>query len=166
MREHVAGGRVPRCADAGCGGLVKPDIVFFGEPLPPAFSQNAHQAAMADLLLVIGTSLTVYPFAGLPDSARDGAPRVLFNMERVGRIGARPDDVIRLGECDAGIRALADALGWRDELEQLWRDLVGDDEVQRQAQRRSAPDESEDEVVRMAQGLAAVLKLDEEEEEE
>lgn len=52
-----------------CGaaeGLVKPDIVFFGESLPARFFQHLKQDfPQADLLIVLGTSLTVQPFASL-----------------------------------------------------------------------------------------------------
>ena len=55
---------VPRC---GCGGAFKPDITFFGEALPEeAFARSQELAIRADVLLVLGTSLTVYPAAGLP----------------------------------------------------------------------------------------------------
>ncbi|KAM0432247.1 hypothetical protein ACHAPT_004785 [Fusarium lateritium] len=156
MKEHVFGGKVPHCAEPGCNGLVKPDIVFFGESLPKAFDQNVHNVAMADLVLIIGTSLTVYPFAALPGMAQEDKPRVLFNMERVGMIGNRSDDVIELGACDDGIRKLADELGWRDELERLWRDTVGDEEADRQLSGRKE-DEVEDEVERLAAEVEAVV---------
>jgi NAD-dependent SIR2 family protein deacetylase len=37
MKEGIEGGKVVRCQKKGCGGLVKPDIVFFGEGLPDKF---------------------------------------------------------------------------------------------------------------------------------
>jgi NAD-dependent deacetylase len=53
----------PRCA---CGALMRPDVVWFGEMLPPEAWERATRAiAAADLLLVIGTSGVVYPAAGL-----------------------------------------------------------------------------------------------------
>ncbi|KAM5348888.1 hypothetical protein ACJ41O_008711 [Fusarium nematophilum] len=169
MRDHVFAGIVPRCDEKGCDGLVKPDIVFFGEALPKAFDSNVHQVAMADLVLIIGTSLTVYPFAALPGMAQEGKPRVLFNMERVGMLGNRSDDVIELGACDDGIRRLADELGWRDELERLWRDIVGDEEADRQLSGRPE-EEVEDEVEKLAAEIKAVVidddKDDAKEEEE
>ncbi len=49
-----------------CNGLVKPNIVFFGEPLPARFHrQRAMDYPQCDLLIVMGTSLVVQPFAGL-----------------------------------------------------------------------------------------------------
>ena len=56
---------VPACAR--CGRILKPDVVMFGELLPEAAIARATQlAADAELLLVIGSSLEVYPVAGLP----------------------------------------------------------------------------------------------------
>lgn len=160
MISHVDKGEVPHCKS--CTGLVKPDIVFFGEPLPKAFSNNAFQTSVADLVLIIGTSLTVYPFASLPEMVPQGKPRVLFNMERVGDIGTRADDVLVLGECDDGIRRLADALGWREELEELWESVVGPKEAARQrAGSKKLDEDVEDEVAKLAAGVEATLKLDE-----
>ncbi|KAJ6446944.1 SIR2 family histone deacetylase [Purpureocillium lavendulum] len=162
MHNHVTRGEVPHCADASCRGTVKPDIVFFGESLPRAFSEKSHHTAMADLVLIIGTSLTVYPFAGLPEMAREGMPRVLFNMERVGHLGSRADDVIQLGAIDDGIRKLADELGWRDELEELWRSLVGEEEAERQLRSQKRHEEEvEEEVQKLTEEVEAVLTFDE-----
>jgi NAD-dependent deacetylase len=63
---------VARCE--GCGGLVKPDVVLFGEMLPePALEDAYALAGRADLLLCVGTSLEVYPVASLPAvTARSG----------------------------------------------------------------------------------------------
>lgn len=132
MKEYVFQGEVPRCVDAKCGGLVKPDIVFFGEQLPEQFHKNRHVPSYGDLVLVMGTSLTVQPFASLPEMARDETPRVLFNLERVGSLGSRSDDVLVLGDCDSGVRKLAGELGWGAELDATWREIVGDKEAERQ----------------------------------
>jgi len=56
--------RVPRCS---CGGVYKPDITFFGEALPEAAFASAQSLAIrSDVFLVLGTSLSVFPAAGLP----------------------------------------------------------------------------------------------------
>ncbi|CAN5365411.1 NAD-dependent protein deacylase [soil metagenome] len=57
----------PTCA---CGGLIRPDIVWFGEGLPDGPWQAAVEAmAVADVVVVVGTSAVVYPAAGLPELA-------------------------------------------------------------------------------------------------
>jgi NAD-dependent deacetylase len=53
-----------------CGGLIRPDIVWFGEPLPQETWRHAVEATeAADLMVVVGTSAIVYPAAGLPELA-------------------------------------------------------------------------------------------------
>ncbi len=53
-----------------CGGLIRPDIVWFGEPLPDKTWQHAVEATeAADLMVVVGTSALVYPAAGLAELA-------------------------------------------------------------------------------------------------
>jgi len=66
----------------GCGGVIKPDIVFFGESLPEATINGAFQASAAcSLMVVVGSSLTVMPAAMLPNYAKDhGAKLVIINM--------------------------------------------------------------------------------------
>lgn len=60
-----AGGGAPRCT--ACGTVLKPDVVFFGELLPEAAIDRAFALARAAaLMLVVGSSLEVYPVAGLP----------------------------------------------------------------------------------------------------
>ncbi|MDX1621246.1 MAG: NAD-dependent deacylase [Nitriliruptorales bacterium] len=61
-------GEVPRCET--CGGVLKPDVVLFGEPLPArAMREAEHVVRHCGVLLVVGTSAEVYPVAGLPDLA-------------------------------------------------------------------------------------------------
>lgn len=168
MKKAVESGNVPHCIVPQCNGLVKPDIVFFGEQLPEAFHKNRHVPAMADLLIVMGTSLMVHPFASLPGFAREGVPRVLINKEAVGDLGCRLDDVLVLGDCDTGVRKLADALGWRDELEQLWLEVGGkvkEKEAARLKEQRQAmtKDEAlEAEIEKLTGEVDATLKLSKE----
>ena len=67
-----------------CGGLLRPDIVWFFEPLPNDVWQQAEQAARTcQCFLVIGTSAIVYPAAGLTLVARQGGAGVIeINLER------------------------------------------------------------------------------------
>ena len=51
--------KVPRCTRSGCMSLVKPDVVFFGEDLPRKFYYYLRDFPLADLLIVMGTSLEV-----------------------------------------------------------------------------------------------------------
>lgn len=78
--EFIANSKgVPRCT---CGGLIKPDVVLYGEPLDGATVEGALDAiSSCNCLIVAGTSLTVYPAAGLVDYFR-GKYLVLINRDK------------------------------------------------------------------------------------
>lgn len=78
IRETVLRGDVPRCS---CGGVIKPDVVFFGENVRH-LSESFQAAREADLFLVIGSSCVVYPAASIPSYA--SAPVIVVNQGRVG----------------------------------------------------------------------------------
>ncbi|RFA93475.1 NAD-dependent protein deacetylase [Pyrobaculum aerophilum] len=71
----------PRCPK--CGGVIKPDVVFFGEPLPQDALREAFMLAeMAEVFMAIGTSLAVYPANQLPLVAKKrGAKLVIINAD-------------------------------------------------------------------------------------
>jgi NAD-dependent deacetylase len=79
--EIGADKKAPRCS---CGGLIRPDVVWFGEMLPEGVFEAATEAAgRCELFLTVGTSAVVYPAAGLPVTARNhGAYVVEINTER------------------------------------------------------------------------------------
>jgi NAD-dependent deacetylase len=72
----------PRCRACG-GALLKPTVVLFGEPMPvEALALARELAEKADVMLVVGTSLVVYPAAEIPLVAvRAGAPMIVINAE-------------------------------------------------------------------------------------
>jgi NAD-dependent histone deacetylase SIR2 len=142
MKQAVEKGEIPHCITPQCNGLIKPDIVFFGEALPEEFFLNRQLPAAADLCIIMGTSLSVQPFAGLPSFCRDETPRLLINLEQVGGLGSRADDVLLLGDCDEGVRKLAKALGWQDELEALWEQTNPD---KKKREEETAPLQTRDE---------------------
>ncbi|XP_045888078.1 NAD-dependent protein deacetylase sirtuin-3, mitochondrial isoform X1 [Micropterus dolomieu] len=119
LRPDVMSGTVPKCST--CKGVVKPDIVFFGEELPVHFFKYLTDFPLADLLIVMGTSLEVEPFASLAGAVRSSVPRLLINRDLVGPFAwsRRPNDVVQLGDVVSGVQALVDALGWTQELDAL-----------------------------------------------
>lgn len=72
---------LPSCEE--CDGLLRPDVVWFGEPLDPERIDRALEATDAcDVFLVVGTSAIVQPAAGLPyQAARRGVPVIEVNLE-------------------------------------------------------------------------------------
>lgn len=81
MARPLEAGEIPGCV--GCGGLLRPNVVLFEEFLPAAAYERAEAACReCDGLLVVGSSLEVYPVAGLPDLAvRSGARLVIVNRD-------------------------------------------------------------------------------------
>lgn len=74
--EHAVAGSPPHCDR--CGNLLRPGVVWFGEPLPFAVLEAAqHAARQCDLMLVVGTAGAVYPAAGLAHQARHAGARVV-----------------------------------------------------------------------------------------
>jgi NAD-dependent protein deacetylase/lipoamidase len=75
-----ADGRAPDCA---CGGFVKTATVSFGQAMPVLAMQRAEKETLeADLCIVLGSSLVVYPAAGFPELAkRNGAALAIVNRE-------------------------------------------------------------------------------------
>jgi len=73
-------GGIPRC---DCGGLIRPDVVWFGEMLPEQQFSSSEKAAMnSNIFFVVGTSAVVYPAAGLIYTAKySGSVIVEINIE-------------------------------------------------------------------------------------
>lgn len=102
IRPNIVTGKVPYCAlceleadnsgnsteeeeDEKIPNVIKPDIVFFGEPLSSSFFDCLESdREKADLLLVIGTSLQVAPVSKIPFCISAEIPQVLINLEPVG----------------------------------------------------------------------------------
>ncbi|KAM9302097.1 NAD-dependent protein deacetylase sirtuin-3, mitochondrial [Gastrophryne carolinensis] len=117
--DAVMESRVPHCSS--CGGLIKPDIVFFGEQLPARFFLHLTDFPRADLLIVMGTSLEVEPFASLVYAVNRSTPRLLINRDRVGPFLDSSDglNVVELGSVTGGVKRFVQLLGWERELEEL-----------------------------------------------
>ena len=80
LHKIEEGVEVPDCPD--CQGILKPDAVFFGEALPQETLREAiRRAQNCDLLIVIGSTLVIYPAAYIPTYARDaGAKLAIVNL--------------------------------------------------------------------------------------
>lgn len=67
-----------------CGGILRPDIVLYGEGLDPvAISKSVDAVSKADLIVIVGTSMRVYPFAGLIDYRSQNADVLAVNEEQL-----------------------------------------------------------------------------------
>jgi NAD-dependent deacetylase len=99
---------VPQCPN--CGRVLKPDVVMFGELLPVAAIERANElAAEAGLMLVVGSSLEVYPVAGLPlETLAHGGALAIVNRGRTD-FDARASVAIDAGAGET-LRSLAELL--------------------------------------------------------
>ncbi|KAI8323988.1 Sirt2 histone deacetylase [Martensiomyces pterosporus] len=144
VKGQIHADKTPRCTE--CSALVKPDITFFGESLPSRFFElTAEDFGECDLLIVMGTSLQVRPFASLVDEVKPSVPRLLVNRMRVGesRIpgmgldfdgrysGPLHRDALLLGDCDEACALLADRLGWKSELMGLREEFISNQHLGR-----------------------------------
>lgn len=129
FKKDVFEKKTPRCVK--CKGLVKPDIVFFGEGLPERFfttwEEDLELLEDAEdgefLAITAGTSLTVYPFASLPSEVPDSQKRVLINKEIVGSFKQnRVNDISFLQDSDELVQSLCELLGWEKDLDKLLLD--------------------------------------------
>ncbi len=76
IKQFVADGQVPRCQ---CGGVVKPNIVLFGEQLPlNVLTEAQNEARKSDLMLVAGSSLEVTPASDIPFIVRRKGARIII----------------------------------------------------------------------------------------
>lgn len=108
MTRQLKAGAHPRCA--GCGGRLRPNVVLFEEMLPvDAYSRAEQACRWCDVLLVAGSSLEVYPVAGLPPLAKEhGAKVVIVNREPTGC--DRLADIVLRGQAGEILPAVVDAV--------------------------------------------------------
>ena len=82
INEGIEKGEIYYCPK--CGGPCKPNIVFYGEDLPDRFYEKLEECKDIDLIIIMGTSLKVKPFANIPFLTNPYASKIVFNMEKVG----------------------------------------------------------------------------------
>ncbi|WP_254538033.1 SIR2 family NAD-dependent protein deacylase [Halomarina litorea] len=101
VRERVRAGEVPPTCEE-CEGVLKPDVVLFGEQLPEGARLRAHSLAQrCDVFLAVGSSLTVEPAAGFPrEAATRGATLAVVNLEKT-PVSGRADYDLRVDVTEA-----------------------------------------------------------------
>jgi NAD-dependent SIR2 family protein deacetylase len=107
--------QVPRCKKCKNPefGIIKPDIVFFGEDLPKEFHLRFNEdREKVDLLIVMGSSLKVAPVANVKDKIPATVPQILINMESLAHM--ENFDIHLLGYSDEITKKIIERLGWDD----------------------------------------------------
>ena len=101
-----------------CNGPCKPNVVFYGEGLPKRFFEKLEDSKDIDLIIIMGTSLKVQPFANIPYMTNPYADIIVFNMEKVGRFlfdKLYKNDLFIEGKTDENIIKLLKSINWFDE---------------------------------------------------
>ena len=143
-QKELESGEIVHCRNCKTG-LIKPDVVFFGEPLPDRFHElTDDDFEAADLLIVMGSSLQVSPCNSLPAYCNDKCVRVLINRDMVAKaepvlytdgekiaitnvrkeqfmFGSKLNtrDIFIGGDCQENCKKIIDALGWTDEYNEI-----------------------------------------------
>lgn len=92
LKPFIETGKIPKCS---CNGILKPDVILFGEQLPHAAWVQAQRAVrQCDLMLVAGSSLEVLPVAGLPMQALDRGAHLIIVNNTSTYVNVRADVVI------------------------------------------------------------------------
>ncbi|CAF0877634.1 unnamed protein product [Rotaria sordida] len=173
VKEVIFKDEIPHCTD--CDGIVKPDIIFFGESLPDRFQQCVQSDfSKADFLIIIGTSLQVAPFNRLVSFVDKNCPRLLINMEPAGKATSIWDlgsssllydtnknrrDVFHKSTCDDGVTELAKLLGWEDDFNKLL-ESEGVSVKNVKENLSTIPNETEENTNRLAEQMAAATLND------
>lgn len=94
-------------------GVMKPDITFFGEPLPDEFSRRLteHDRDRVDLVIVIGTSLKVAPVSEVVPFLPPNVPQIYISRTPVSHVNF---DIDLLGDCDVVVAELCRRAGWTE----------------------------------------------------
>ncbi|CAF3801231.1 unnamed protein product [Rotaria magnacalcarata] len=178
VKEIIFKDEIPHCTE--CDGIVKPDIVFFGESLPVRFSECVQtDFGKADFLIIIGTSLKVAPFNRLTNFVDKDCPRLLINLEAAGNATSVWDfgsssllfgssknrrDVFHQSTCDEGVTELAKLLGWEDDFNKLLEsEGVSADNVKKNLS--TIPNKTEESANRLAEQMAAASLNDDKKEQ-
>ncbi len=107
-------------------GIMRPDIVFMGEPPKPYLKRFKRDCAQVDLLIVMGTSLPVEPVNTLPNRIPPAVPQIYIGKnEMYSEKFKKVDfDIQLLGECDVVAELLAKGCGWDLKHEMLSKDTI------------------------------------------
>ena len=134
INDGINKGEVYYCPD--CKGPCKPKIVFYGENLPKRFYECLEKIKDVDLIIIMGTSLKVYPFAAIPEYVNEKTDIVVFNMEKVGiyqYYNLKNNDIFIEGKTDENILKFLKDVKLYDDFEKFikeeyneeLKDLVG-----------------------------------------
>ncbi len=99
----------PSCPD--CGGLLKPDFIFFGEGIPPqAYERSLEETQLADVWLVVGTTGEIMPASMLPIEAKKSGALIIEVNLHPSNYTDTITDIFLQGKASEVLKALSDAI--------------------------------------------------------
>ena len=111
VKDLVMSETIPTCSRPGCNGVVKPDVVLYGEELPAEYQRHVKDDfSSCEVLLVIGTSLAANPAYDLVSSVSDEKRRIFINRAMV-QCAKRSKDIVLTGACNEVAGRLLSTLG-------------------------------------------------------
>nr|WKF43929.1 sirtuin-2-like protein [Dugesia japonica] len=122
MKAEISNHDYITCNIENCRGLVKPDIVLFGESLPKTVFENLSKISEANLIIIMGSSLRVMPFNQFINFAKKETPYLIINNEDpLGGMALYSGKKYLLQlPCDEGIKKICELLNWTSELEEIY----------------------------------------------
>ena len=128
INEGINKGEVYYCPK--CQGPCKPKIVFYGESMPLIFFESLQNIKDIDLVIIMGTSLKVFPFAGIPELVGQNKGIIVFNKEKVGTYGYNEigkKDYFIEGKIDENILKFLKDVKLYDEFQKFIKDEYGEE---------------------------------------
>ena len=128
INDGINKGEVYYCPD--CKGPCKPKIVFYGENLPKRFYDCLEKIKDVDLIIIMGTSLKVYPFASIPEYVNEKTDIVVFNMEKVGiyqYYNLKNNDIFIEGKTDENILKFLKDVKLYDDFEKFIKEVYNEE---------------------------------------
>ena len=116
------------CKNVAC----KPQFVFYGESLPERFFEKMNDVKDCDLVIIMGTSLKVYPFRLIPDNMNFKAWKVVMNYDEVGEYDYNllsSNSIFIQGKTDDVVLKFLKDIGLEDDFKQFIKETYGDEEI-------------------------------------
>ena len=128
INEGIEKGEIYYCPE--CKGPCKPNVVFYGESLPQRFFEKLQECKDVDLIIIMGTSLKVQPFASIPYLTNPKADILVINMENVGGYDFHrlySNSLIIKGKTDESVIKLLNDCNMIDEFKEFMKNEYKDE---------------------------------------
>ena len=115
-----------------CNGPCKPKIIFYGESLPEEFFLKGNDCYDVDLIIIMGTSLQVYPFASLPIVTNQKCWKVVFNMSYIGKFEydfLSSNSIFLQGKTDENVYKFIHDCNLQNEFLEFLKEEFGENEI-------------------------------------